>query len=83
MTTARSWGARTVFHAISAAWGALFALAFYGLSRGMTMLAGIAWGFVVWLGMYYVVLPLVGLEAMRRDAPPERAIAFHVFFAVL
>jgi hypothetical protein len=49
----------------------------------MTMLAGIAWGFVVWIGMYYVVLPLVGLDAMRRDAPVERAIAFHVIFGVM
>jgi hypothetical protein len=68
--------------AISAAWGALFGLAFYGLSRALTMLAGIAWGFVVWLGMYYVVLPIVGLTAMRNDAPVPRAIAFHLVFSI-
>jgi len=69
--------------AISAVWGALFGLAFYGLSRGLTMLAGIAWGFVVWIGMYYLVLPLVGLSHMRDDAPVGRAIAFHLFYGII
>jgi hypothetical protein len=68
--------------AISLAWGVLFALAFYGLSRGVTMLAGIGWGVVVWFVMYYVVLPIVGLAAMRDDAPVGRAILFHEIFSI-
>lgn len=69
--------------AISLIWGVLFALAFYGLSRTTIMLAGIGWGFVVWIGMYYVVLPTVGLSHMADEAPVGRAISFHVFYSVV
>jgi hypothetical protein len=69
--------------AISLGWGVLFALAFWGLGRGTTLAAGVLWAFVVWIGMYYVVLPIVGLEAMRNDAPVPRAIAFHLFYSLL
>src|SRR5262245_58523926 len=57
--------------AVSAVWGVLFSLLAYRWSRGLTLAAGIAWGFVVWLGMYYVVLPIVGLSAMRKDRSEE------------
>lgn len=67
---------------ISVAWAVPFALLVYGLSRWATLVAGIAWGFVVWLGMYYVVLPAVGLAAMREDASMARAIGFHLFFSI-
>jgi hypothetical protein len=67
---------------ISAIWGALFAMLFFGASRLTTVVAGALWGFVVWIGMYYVVLPIVGLAAMQHDAPVGRAIAFHLFFSV-
>ena len=68
--------------AISAAWGVPFALLFWHLSRSFTLLAGLAWGFVVWVGMYYVVLPTVGLAAMANDAPVVRAVMFHLFFSL-
>jgi hypothetical protein len=67
---------------ISAGWGALFALMIEGTSRTVTAIAGVLWGFVVWLGMYYVVLPVVGLASMQHDAPVGRAIAFHLIFSV-
>ena len=69
--------------AISAIWGALFALVVEGWNRTMTALAGILWGFVVWIGMYYIVLPVVGLSSMQNDAPVGRAIAFHLMFSVV
>jgi hypothetical protein len=68
--------------AVSAGWGVAFALLAHGLSPGSTLAAGVFWGFVVWLGMYYVVLPMVGLARMRHDAPAGRAIAFHVFYSL-
>jgi len=68
---------------ISAAWGAGFGVLAHGLGKLATMAASAAWGVVVWLGMYYAVLPLVGLSAMRADAPPARAVAFHIVFGLL
>jgi hypothetical protein len=67
---------------ISAVWGVLFALAFFGANRVATIVGGILWGFVVWLGMYYVVLPLVGLGWMQHDAPVGRAIMFHLLYSI-
>lgn len=68
---------------ISVGWALAFAAIFYGLSRKATLLAGALWGVVVWLGMYYVVLPLVGLASMREGAPLSRVLAYHVFFGVI
>lgn len=68
---------------VSMGWAVLFALLAYGLSRAATVVSGIAWGIVVWLGMYWVVLPLVGLSAMRTDAPVGRAVAFHLVYSVV
>ena len=67
---------------ISGGWGALFALVIEGANRTVTAITGILWGFVVWIGMYYVVLPIVGLASMQQDAPVGRAIAFHLIFSV-
>lgn len=63
-------------------WGMLFALVVYGASRATTIAAGIGWGFVVWVGMYYVALPLVGLAQMARAVPVGAAIVEHVIFGV-
>lgn len=68
---------------ISVGWALAFAALFSGLSKKATVLAGAFWGVVVWLGMYYVVLPLVGLASMRAGAPVSRAIAYHVFFGLM
>ena len=68
--------------AISAGWGALFAILVQGWNRMATAITGVLWGFVVWIGMYYVVLPVVGLSSMQSDAPAGRAIAFHLIFSI-
>lgn len=68
--------------AISVFWGIAFAMLVVGLRRGATFLAGVLWAIVVWFGMYYVALPLVGLAAMRNDAPAGRAIAFHLAYSL-
>ena len=67
---------------ISAGWGALFAVLVQGWNRTATAITGVRWGFVVWIGMYYVVLPSVGLSSMQNDAPVGRAIAFHLIFSI-
>ncbi len=68
--------------AISMLWGAAFGLLVYGLSKPMTMLASLAYGALVWLGMYYVVLPLVGLGAMVKGAPIATAVVYHEIFGL-
>jgi hypothetical protein len=68
--------------AISIGWGVLFGLLAYGLSRPMTVLAGAGWGLAVWLAMYYVVLPLVGLAEMTRETPVASAIVSHLVFGL-
>jgi len=68
---------------ISAGWGWLFAVICFGLSRPATLVAGALWGIVVWLGMYYVLLPMVQLRAMARSAPVGMAIIEHVLFGLV
>jgi hypothetical protein len=68
--------------AVSIIWGVLFGALCYGLSRPATVLAGAGWGLVVWAGMSYVVLPLVGLGAMARATPTGVAIVQHVLFGL-
>ena len=68
--------------AVSIVWGILFALLFYGVSKPATVLAGALWGVVVWVGMFYVVLPLVGLADMAREAPVTAGILYHVVFGL-
>lgn len=68
--------------AVSIGWGVLFAAIFFGLSRGATIAVGALWGIVVWLGMYYVLLPLVGQSQMARNEPVAMAIVSHVIFGL-
>jgi hypothetical protein len=68
--------------AVSVAWGVLFALLFYGITKGLTVLAGAFWGILVWLGMFHVVLPLLGLGGMVANAPVLIAIVEHVLFGL-
>jgi hypothetical protein len=69
--------------AVSIGWGGLFGVIAYGLSKGMTVLAGALWGIVVWLGMYYAVLPLVGAGEVTRSTPVVQAITTHVLFGLV
>jgi hypothetical protein len=66
--------------AVSIVWGVLFGLLFYGISRAATVIAGVAWGIVVWAGMYFVVLPAVGLGAMAASAPRALSLIQHMIF---
>jgi hypothetical protein len=72
----------TLHFLVSVGWGVLFALFFYGLSRGGTVLAGLLWGVVVWLAMYYAVMPLLGLGAIARGAPVWPALINHLIFGL-
>jgi hypothetical protein len=68
--------------AVSIGWGILFGVIVYGLSRNLTPVAGAVWGIVVWLGMYYVVLPAVGAGEVTRATPVSNAIVTHLLFGI-
>ncbi|MFZ5470658.1 MAG: DUF6789 family protein [Myxococcota bacterium] len=68
---------------VSVGWGALFGIFFAGLTRGATLAAGVLWGVVVWLVMFYVVLPLVGMGQVSRQVPIGFAVLEHVLFGVV
>ena len=67
--------------AVSVIWGTLFGLIFFGLSKGMTLLAGAFWGGVVWVVMLYAVLPVLGFPAGGNN-PVAIAVFTHVLFGV-
>jgi hypothetical protein len=67
--------------AVSMFWGTLFGLLFFGLTKGMTLLAGAFWGLLVWVVMLYVVLPVLGFPAGGNN-PMAMAIFTHLLFGV-
>lgn len=69
-------------HAVSMFWGIAFALLFRGIPIFATLAAGIAWGPIVWVNMYYVVLPLMGASEISRIAPVPLAVLEHELFAL-
>jgi len=66
--------------AVAIGWALPFGLVFYGLNRGATVAAGIAWGVVAWASMYSIVLPLLGAHAFVHATPAVAAIFDHVLF---
>jgi hypothetical protein len=73
------WGILAHF-AIAAGWGLLFGLLVFGASRGATVFAGVVWGFVVWIAMYHIVLPLAGLADITQGSSAAGAIIAHIIF---
>jgi hypothetical protein len=68
--------------AVSIGWGVLFGWIAFGLSSTATVALGLAWGIVVWLGMYYVVMPVVGLGEIAAAAPVGFAVFQHLAFGL-
>lgn len=68
---------------VSIAWALPFALLAYGMTRAATLWAGALWGVVAWLGMYYVLLPILGLGALAEHAPMWQAIVTHVLYGAV
>jgi hypothetical protein len=69
--------------AVSIGWGVLFGLLCFGLSKPLTVVAGAFFGIVVWVGMYYVLLPAVGLGQAASSQPIATAILTHVLFGLV
>jgi hypothetical protein len=68
--------------AVSIGWGVLFGLVFYGFTRSATFIGGALWGIVVWLGMFYIVLPVVGAAQVATMMPAGVAIFEHIVFGL-
>lgn len=68
--------------AVSVVWGVLFAALFFGQSRSTTVIAGLFWGLVVWLGMFYLVLPIAGLMDVAAGVPVGMAVLEHLVFGL-
>ncbi len=69
-------------HSVSMFWGILFAVLFRGIPLFATLVAGIAWGPVVWVNMYYLVLPLIGAKEIAQIAPAPFTLLEHLLFAL-
>jgi hypothetical protein len=73
----------SVLHlATSAAWGALFGVLALGLRRVHTVIAGALFGVLVWIAMFYLVLPLAGVGWLGAQVPVGLAILEHVLFGL-
>jgi hypothetical protein len=65
---------------VSMTWGALFGLLVGGCPGTIVVVAGLAWGIVVWATMYLVVLPGLGLAPLAASVSFPRAIGQHLLF---
>lgn len=68
--------------AVSLVWGVMFAFVAFGLARAGTVWAGLLWGIVVWIGMFYVVLPLTDAGVITQRTPIARAVVEHLVFGL-
>ncbi|MDB4992845.1 MAG: hypothetical protein JWM74_277 [Myxococcaceae bacterium] len=68
--------------AVAIAWGVLFATVLDGQPRLTTALAGPVFGLIVWITMFYLVLPIFGLGAMARHTAPVSSMIEHAFYGV-
>ena len=67
---------------ISMIWGLVFGVLFFGASKFGTLILGALWGVVVWLVMFYLVLPIAGIADMPEQVPLKEAVLSHVIFGV-
>src|SRR5262249_46442121 len=68
--------------AVSLVWGVLFAAVAFGLSPAATVWAGAVWGILVWIGMFFVVLPLTGVAIITHTTPMAQAILEYLVFGL-
>ncbi len=67
---------------ICIAWGVLFGLAAYGMTRPATVWFGLTWGLLVWMAMFFLVLPLAGAGVTQRGVPLLLTIGQHLAFGL-
>jgi hypothetical protein len=67
---------------ISLAWGVLFGVAAFGMTRAATVGFGLIWGVFVWIAMFYFVLPFAGATVTMRGVPLLLTIGQHLVFGL-
>lgn len=67
---------------VSIAWAIPFALACAALSPGRMLAAGVVFGVLVWLVMFHVVLPILGVAWILAGFSTARALTEHVVYGV-
>lgn len=67
---------------VSAVCGCLFARLFCHSHRRSLGFLGVGWGLLVWLTMFYVVLPAAGAATLVEAVPVGRAALLHVAFGL-
>jgi hypothetical protein len=67
---------------VGSCWGMLFGMLFVRARVTTTIVAGPLWGLVVWLGMYYAILPAFNMRLYVSTSVPLWAAALHVVFGV-
>jgi hypothetical protein len=68
--------------AVAGLWGMLFGAFFYGATPGSTVALGALWGALVWLAMFYLVLPLFGVGQLATLIPAGAAAFQHTLFGL-
>src|SRR5688500_2019806 len=68
--------------AVAVSWGVLFAALLYGASRAVTMMAGPFYGVLVFIAMFYGVLPVLGLVDFARGANHWLALIEHAVYGL-
>jgi hypothetical protein len=67
--------------AVSSTWGILFGLLVSGLSRGATVALGLLWGLVVWVVMFWLVLPVVAAP-LAEGGGSIGTVIIHLLFGL-
>jgi hypothetical protein len=68
--------------AVAVSWGVLFAALLHGASRGVTMMAGPFYGVLVFIAMFYAVLPVLGLVSFARGVNHWLALFEHAVYGL-
>jgi hypothetical protein len=69
---------------VAASWGALYAWFFhrFGLTKRDRTFGGAFAGLVMWIAMFYLLLPIFGISAAFRAAPLAVSIGLHLLFGI-
>ena len=73
----------TIAHfGVAVAWGLLFAALLYGASKSVTMMAGPFYGVLVFIAMFYAVLPAIGLVDFASGTLNWLALLEHAVYGL-
>jgi uncharacterized membrane protein YagU involved in acid resistance len=68
--------------AVAIFWGVLFALVTRDFGKTSTVALGVPWGIAVWVAMFHVLLPLLGMVEVAQHVPVGLALFEHILYGV-